>query len=62
MRDVRCELILFMCQNDMALANGRVASRADVNRGAEAFELLDEAWSVVCNVAHFSHHVTYRFI
>ncbi len=52
LRDARCELILFMCQNDMPITDGRVASRANVNGGAEAFKPLDQVEPFFGDVTH----------
>ena len=42
LRNARCELILFMHQHYMAVADGRVAGRANVDGGAEAFKPFDQ--------------------
>lgn len=40
--NARCKLILFMCQHHMPVADGRIAGRADVNGGTEAFKAFDK--------------------
>ena len=52
LRNPRCELILFMCQNDMAIPYCRVAGRADVNGMTEAFKPFDQVESCFGDVTH----------
>src|SRR5690606_6482146 len=52
LRNARCELILFMCQHDMPVADGRVAGRAYVNGGTESFKSFDQVESFFGDVTH----------
>ena len=51
-RDTRCELLLFMRQHHMTVANGRIAGRANVDRRAEALKPLDQVEPRFGDVTH----------
>lgn len=52
LRNPRCELILFMCQNDMAIVDGRVAGWENLNGRTETFKPLDQVKAFLGDVTH----------